>query len=266
MKNQFSLKRATVGILTVIMITSISMYAYSYGNGVSGRTLKPGSTNGCTCHSNGQNTAVTPSVTGPTTLTAGTTGTYSFTVTRSSGSVTKAGIDIAVSSGTLGIGSSTGIKLSSGEVVHSSAFTTTTTKSFTLTAPSTPGTVTIYVTGAAGGSQPAWNNGTSFNVTITSTTGINQISETATTYSLAQNFPNPFNPTTNINFSVPKSQFVNVSIYDITGKLVQELVNSNLAAGKYNTTWDAANFSSGVYFYKIQAGDFIEMKKMSLIK
>ena len=165
-------------ILSVLLFTAfgISIMLYATGNGVSGRTLKPGSTNGCTCHSNGQSTLVTPSVTGPTTLQAGTTGTYSFTITRSSGSVTKAGIDIAVSGGTLGLGTSTGIKLSSSEIVHSSAFTSSTTKSFTLTAPGTPGTVTIYVTGAAGGSQPAWNNGANFTVTITPISGINKIS------------------------------------------------------------------------------------------
>jgi hypothetical protein len=265
MKKTFSLKRTTIGILTVIMITGISLQAFSYPTGVAGRTLKPGSTNGCTCHQAALNTAVLVSVTGPATLAPGATGTYTFTVSRSSGTFSTGGIDIAVSSGTLALASgSTGLKILTSELVHSAKFTGATTKSFTLTAPSSPGTITIYCTGAGGTNPPAWNNGANFTVNVVS--GINQIEEVATTYSLAQNFPNPFNPTTNINFSVPKSQFVNISIYDITGKLVQELVNSNLAAGKYNATWDAANYASGVYFYKIQAGDFTEMKKMSLIK
>jgi hypothetical protein len=265
MKKTFSLKRATIGMLTVIMITGISLQAFSYGNGVAGRTLKPGSTNGCTCHQSALNTAVLISVTGPATLAPGATGTYTLSVSRSSGTFSTGGIDIAVSAGTLALASgSTGLKISSGELVHSAKFTGTTTKTFTLTAPATSGPITIYCTGAAGTNPPNWNNGANLIVNVVS--GINQIEEVATTYSLAQNFPNPFNPTTNINFSVPKSQFVNISIYDITGKLVEELVNSNLAAGKYNATWDAANYASGVYFYKIQAGDFIEMKKMSLIK
>jgi hypothetical protein len=264
MEKQFSLKRATIGILTVIMITSISIQAFSYPGGVAGRTLKPGSTNGCTCHQSALNTAVLVSVTGPTTLVAGATGIYTFSVSRSSGTFSTGGIDIAVSSGTLGIGTSTGIKMLTSEVVQSAKFTGATTKTFTLTAPATAGPITIYCTGAGGTNPPNWNNGANFTVNVT--TGISQIEEVATTYSLAQNFPNPFNPTTNISFSIPKSNFVTVSVYDITGKLVQQLVNSNLNAGKYNATWDASNFASGVYFYKIQAGDFVEMKKMSLIK
>jgi hypothetical protein len=264
MKKLFSLKRVIVGMLTLVFIASISLEVLSYPTGVAGRTLKPGSTNGCTCHQSSLTAAVLVSVTGPATLAPGATGTYTFSVSRSSGTMNTGGIDIAVSSGTLGIGTSSGIKLLSSEVVHSAAFSGATTKTFTLTAPSTPGTITIYCTGAGGTNPPNWNNGANYSVNVVSS--INQIEETATTYSLAQNFPNPFNPTTNINFSVPKSEFVKISVYDITGRLVQELVNSNLTAGKYNATWDASNYSSGVYFYKIQAGDFTEMKKMSLIK
>ncbi len=259
-----SFKKVTIGILTVILLTGISIQVYSYGNGVAGRTLKPGSTNGCTCHQSASNSAVLISVTGPATLNPGATGTYTLSVSRSSGTMTTGGIDIAVSSGTLATGGTAGIKLSAGEIVHSAKFSSATTKTFTLTAPATPGPITIYCTGAAGSNPPNWNNGA--NLTVNVLSGISQIEETATTYSLAQNFPNPFNPTTSISFSLPKAGFVNISVYDITGKLVQELVNNNMSAGKYNTTWDADNFASGVYFYKIQAGDFTEMKKMSLIK
>jgi hypothetical protein len=263
MKKTNSLRKATIGVLTVLLIMGISIQVYSYASGVAGRTLK-GSTPGCTCHQSSSNSAVVVSVTGPATLNPGATGTYTLSVSRSSGTFSTGGIDIAVSSGTLATGGTSGIKLSSGEIVHSAKFTSATTKTFTLTAPATPGPITIYCTGAAGTNPPNWNHGTSFIVNVVS--GINQIEEIANTYSLAQNFPNPFNPTTNISFSIPKSEFVNVSVYDITGKLVQELVNSNQPAGKFNVTWDANNFASGVYFYKIKAGDFVEMKKMSLIK
>jgi len=264
MKNKISFTKATIGVLTVILIMGISFQVYSYGNGVAGRTLK-GSTPGCTCHQSSSTAAVLVSVTGPATLAPGATGTYTLSVSRSSGTFSTGGVDIAVSSGTLALASgSTGLKISAGELVHSAKFTGATTKTFTLTAPATPGPITIYCTGAGGSNPPNWNHGTSLIVNVVS--GINQIEEIATSYSLAQNFPNPFNPTTNISFSIPKSEFVNVSVYDITGKLVQELVNSNQPAGKFNVTWDANNFASGVYFYKIKAGDFVEMKKMSLIK
>ena len=85
-------------------------------------------------------------------------------------------------------------------------------------------------------------------------------------FSLSQNYPNPFNPTTNISFDIPKSEFVKLSVYDLSGKLVDELVNTNLQAGKYTTNWNASKLSSGVYLYKIQAGEFVDVKKLTLIK
>jgi len=138
------------------------------------------------------------------------------------------------------------------------------TKTFTLTAPASPGPITLYCTGACGTNPPNWNNGTSFTINIVS--GITPIGEVVNSYSLSQNFPNPFNPTTTISFGIPKAGLVSISVYDITGKFVTELVNGELSAGKYNTAWDASSLASGVYFYKIQAGDFVEMKRMTLIK
>lgn len=85
-------------------------------------------------------------------------------------------------------------------------------------------------------------------------------------YKLSQNFPNPFNPTTQINFEIPKSSFVTLKVYNSIGREVAELVNEKLSSGAYQTTFDAAAFSSGVYFYKIQAEGFTETKKMLLVK
>lgn len=257
---------SAVVLLTAYIILSAAVSdVYSYANGVAGRTLK-GTTPGCTCHQSNSNSAVLVSVTGPSTLTVGQVGTYTFSVSRSSGTFSTGGIDIAVSTGVLGLGTSTGIKLSSGEIVHSAKFTGATTKTFTLTAPSTPGSITIYVTGAGGTNPPNWNHGSNFTVTVTPVSGISNNSEIPSEFSLSQNYPNPFNPSTNISFSLPKSEFVNLSVYDLSGKLVDELVNSNLEAGKYTTNWSASDLSSGVYFYKITAGDFVDVKKLTLIK
>ncbi len=85
-------------------------------------------------------------------------------------------------------------------------------------------------------------------------------------YILNQNYPNPFNPVTNINFSIPKSGLVTLTLYDITGKLISTVVDKKLDAGKFNVDFDASNLASGVYFYKIHAGDFTDTKKMMLIK
>ncbi|MBS1515601.1 MAG: T9SS type A sorting domain-containing protein [Bacteroidetes bacterium] len=85
-------------------------------------------------------------------------------------------------------------------------------------------------------------------------------------YKLMQNYPNPFNPATKIRFELPKSSFVNLKVYNSAGKEIATLVNEKLAQGVYETEFDASALSSGVYFYKIVTGDFIQTKKMLLVK
>ena len=97
--------------------------------------------------------------------------------------------------------------------------------------------------------------------------GMNEISgSTPIKFSLAQNYPNPFNPATNITFSIAKQSKVVLKIYDILGKEVKTLVNENLSPGFYDKTFDGTSFASGVYFYKLEAGDFKAVKKMVLLK
>jgi hypothetical protein len=92
-----------------------------------------------------------------------------------------------------------------------------------------------------------------------------------TKYSLNNNYPNPFNPLTTISYDLPEDGFVNVSIYNVMGIHVKDLVNSQQNAGFKSIQWDATNnrgqpVSAGVYLYQIQAGDFVQTKKMVLIK
>jgi hypothetical protein len=87
-----------------------------------------------------------------------------------------------------------------------------------------------------------------------------------TDYSLNQNYPNPFNPTTSISFAIPQNGFVSLKVYNMLGKEVATLVNGNLNSGQHNYNFNASNLASGVYFYKLEAGNFSEVKKMSLIK
>ncbi|HMS33621.1 MAG TPA: T9SS type A sorting domain-containing protein [Ignavibacteria bacterium] len=83
---------------------------------------------------------------------------------------------------------------------------------------------------------------------------------------LYQNYPNPFNPVTNLEFGIPDLGFVLLKVYDMLGKEVKTLVNENLKAGKYKIEFDGSNLPSGIYFYKIETGNFITTKKMLLIK
>ena len=85
-------------------------------------------------------------------------------------------------------------------------------------------------------------------------------------HSLSQNYPNPFNPSTIIKFEIPKSSNVTISVYDVLGNELKILVNENLKPGTYKVEWDASNYPSGIYFYRLTAGTFAETKKMVLIK
>ncbi len=86
------------------------------------------------------------------------------------------------------------------------------------------------------------------------------------TYDLMQNYPNPFNPKTLIQFSIPEKVMVNLSIYNSLGEKVAELVNNVLEAGIHKVEFDGSNFSSGIYFYRLTAGNFSQNKKLTLIK
>jgi photosystem II stability/assembly factor-like uncharacterized protein len=85
-------------------------------------------------------------------------------------------------------------------------------------------------------------------------------------YSIQQNYPNPFNPVTKINFSIPSAGKVNITVYDIIGNEVAEIVNQELEAGTHSADFNAASLTSGVYFYKITAGSFTQTMKMLLLK
>ena len=98
-------------------------------------------------------------------------------------------------------------------------------------------------------------------------TSIRQMgTETPTVYALNQNYPNPFNPVTNISYMIPKSSKVSLKVYDIKGQLVSTLFEGNQNTGIYITQFDGSQLASGVYFYKLEAGDYKEVRKMTLIK
>lgn len=85
-------------------------------------------------------------------------------------------------------------------------------------------------------------------------------------YKLEQNFPNPFNPTTSINYSIPKSGLVTLKVYNVFGQEVSTLVNEVKNNGNYSIDFNASNLSSGVYYYELTSGNFVQTKRMMLIK
>ena len=98
------------------------------------------------------------------------------------------------------------------------------------------------------------------------TTGVEDISGVPITYNLSQNYPNPFNPSTTIEYQLPKQSFVKLKIFDLLGREIATLVNDKEDAGKHSVRFDALGLTSGVYFYKLEAGNYATVRAMALIK
>ncbi len=87
-----------------------------------------------------------------------------------------------------------------------------------------------------------------------------------TNYTLSQPYPNPFNPTTTIEFSIPQTEFVTVKVYNIVGNEITTLINEELSTGNHSIQWDGSHQPSGVYFVKIESNSFVQTRKMVLLK
>lgn len=94
----------------------------------------------------------------------------------------------------------------------------------------------------------------------------NPVNEIPDVFKLYTNYPNPFNPTTKIKFDLPKDCFTRLIIYDVVGREVIRLTDQQMKAGRYEFEWNASNYSSGIYFYRITAGSFVQTRKMVLVK
>jgi len=125
-----------------------------------------------------------------------------------------------------------------------------------------------HTDGSDGCTMTGANSGTSRpNICVLTVVGTqNPNTEVPRVFSLSQNYPNPFNPSTVINFSIPKTSMVNLVVYDVLGREVMTLVNEVMQPGEYNALFDASTLSSGVYFYRLEAGSFTDTKKMLLVK
>ncbi|MDH3267810.1 MAG: T9SS type A sorting domain-containing protein, partial [Ignavibacteria bacterium] len=145
----------------------------------------------------------------------------------------------------------------------------------TITAPIAIGTDTISASVISGTDTVSifWNAV----VTYVNPTSVNENPISPDKFYLYQNSPNPFNPSTIIKYTIPsviatplkrgkQSQFVTLKVYDVLGNEIAILVNEEVSAGTYETNFNATELSSGIYFYKLQAGDFVETKKMILMK
>jgi len=97
-------------------------------------------------------------------------------------------------------------------------------------------------------------------------TAIEELSKLPNEYVLEQNYPNPFNPSTTIKYSIPKQSNVTLKVFDVLSRELVTLINKQQPQGNYETEFDATDLTSGIYFYKLQAGKYVETKKMILLK
>ena len=129
----------------------------------------------------------------------------------------------------------------------------------------------VLTSGKAVHARQFGNGGLVYDIAVDTTdipvVSVNQInSGVAGDYRLYQNYPNPFNPVTNLEFGISDLGFVSLKVYDVLGKEVKTLVNEIKPAGSYRIEFDGSNLNSGVYFYRLEAGDFVQTKRMLLIK
>jgi photosystem II stability/assembly factor-like uncharacterized protein len=119
--------------------------------------------------------------------------------------------------------------------------------------------------------QNGWISGDNGSILATTNGGATFIEEykfnnIPTDYYLSNNYPNPFNPTTTINYHIPELNFVTIKVYDVLGNEVATLINEEKPSGNYEIEFNATGLPSGVYFYRLQAGSYVETKKMVLMK
>lgn len=256
-------RRATIFVLLTLLVLC-AMGAWAYPTGITGVTRKTGSSGCAPCHSGSSIDGVV-TISGPATLKVGQTGTYSLTI--SSG--TLIGCNIAASSGTLAR-VSTALQMMSGELTHSQKMNGTSVQ-FTWT-PSATGAQVLYAVGARTSKSGGWGHAGDFNVNVTpdGLAGVEN-NHSPAAYSLEQNFPNPFNPSTIIRFTLPQAAEVTITVMNLIGEKVTTLVSRSMEQGTHAVQWNASGLPSGMYLYRLEARQgagqlFVETRKLLLLK
>lgn len=269
-------------IAVVIFFSMLFQNLMAFKNGIVGFTRKNGETIGCVCHGLEPNDSISVKIIGPATVRPNDTVTYVLNIAN--GPAITGGCNIATSLGKV-ITSPLDTTLkreeqfpgSGFELTHKDpkAFAGDTLKfRFRYIAPSTPNVIdTLFANGNSsnndlGSDNDKWNYANNFLINVSPTSVQNNIAE-ASSFELRQNFPNPFNPSTMISFSLAKAAEVNLSVFDMSGKTVAQLHNGKyLNAGVYEAEFDAAKqgLNSGVYFYRLSVNGGSSVKKMVLVK
>ncbi len=272
------IKKLIITVFVVIMGVALYTNLKALSTGIVGLTPRMGNTEGCTCHGFSPATSVVLNFQGPDSVRRGDTAVY--TISMSGGPLVRGGVNIAAGNGRLILHPSETLLQSLEsmpgvfELTHVSPkapVSGSVTWTFKYIAPASGTRDTLFSTGnsvnfTGGTSGDSWNFGNSKVIVLKAVTGIAGNNEIASGYSLSQNFPNPFNPATKLNYTVARTGLVNLSVYDSRGNMVKNLVNETRNAGSYSVEFNGSNLSSGVYYYKISVNGFSETKKMMLVK
>jgi hypothetical protein len=269
-----------INLLLAISFLSFIAYAnIEYMHGIVGMTLRDGGI-GCICHDFSQSDSVNVWIEGPDSLIMSQTAQYKLLMTG--GPAVAGGFNIASYIGTLD-SVDTLTQVLYGELTHTSPnqfIDDTVFWHFLYTAPDSLLTDTLYsvANSVNWDSIPSnfdqWNFGENFAIhIIDNPVNIENENSQPKDFVLVQNYPNPFNPGTSIQYAVSSRpdgkagrQFITLIVYDILGNEIATLVNEDLAPGEYEVDFYAEGLTSGIYFYKLEVGNFSETKKMILMK
>lgn len=255
------------GVSVALGVSYLILTAFS--GGITNRTQKNGT--GCICHGSLPTAEVSVSILGPEALSAGQTEVY--TVAISGGPLSAAGTNIAASAGNLNIVSGQGLRKQGDELTHTGPKVPesgTVSFQFSLTAPVEPGTVTLYANGnsvnlSGDPSGDQWNFALNRTVAITPATSVVEESQPQV-FALRQNYPNPFNPSTSIEFILPASAPARLEVFTLAGERVATLVDGPLPAGAHVRAFEGSGLASGVYLYRLTAGDLQSTRRMILTR
>ena len=259
--------------MSFTLVMALISTLYSYPTGITGRTYRTGG-EGCSCHGSTPTPTVIVSFLNADSVAVGQT--KAIRIKIQGGSAIKGGFNVAVFNGVLNVNTTSdpNVQKIGSELTHTQPknfLGDTVSWTINYTAPNSAGWDTLYACGNSTNgngtsSGDTWNFKINFPVKVYNPSAIHNLNEIVNGYQLNQNYPNPFNPSTNIKFSILKEGFVSLKIYDITGKEVTTLVNKNMNSGSYSVDWNASEWSSGVYIYKLITNDFTSIKRMTLVK
>lgn len=269
---KFSNTKTAVSLLLIFAAVLFLLSFTWFPTGYVGTTKKNGGTKGCVCHGSDPTPSVSVTVTGPDSVAAGDTATY--TVRISNGPAGTGGFNIASQFGTLDTIPGNFTRKQDDELTHSAPklFSGNTVSWDFKYISLVPITDTLFATGNSTNddtttSNDEWNWSANKNIRVYIPIGIINISSIAKDFSLGQNYPNPFNPNTNIEFSVAKSSDIMLKVYDILGNEIAVLVDKKLNAGQYKVDYNSAGMASGAYFYVMYSeGVKLFTKKMLIVK